>query len=192
MILMVVLATFLLAQGSTLEYTIKQRGIPIGNLQFTQSVSAEMTVLRLESHAEPRVVFALTINAKEESIYNNDIMTFSSICRLFNNKGKLNKKTRLKGDGYEIQKGDHIEILQLKPIRFNMLCMYAREPKGISKVYSDILQHFLDIKQIANHHYQIHFPDGTYNEYFYENGICTRIAVYHTLYTGSIELKPYQ
>ena len=30
--------------------------------------------------------------------------------------------------------------------------------------------------------------DGNYNEYFYANGVCSKIEIHHSLYSASIEL----
>ena len=66
--------------------------------------------------------------------------------------------------------------------------VYISEPLNITKVYSDDFEQQVDIQKIADHHYKIKFPDGNYNEYFYTDGVCSKIEIHHSLYSASIEL----
>ncbi|HEX7845297.1 MAG TPA: DUF6134 family protein [Chitinophagaceae bacterium] len=180
---------FSIAQERKLEYAIKRKGSEVGSLFFTQAFSGNKLVLKMESEVRTRMIFLFTAKAKEESIYENGIMTWSSIYRKMNGNEKANKKTRLAGTNYIVTEDDDTEALNNYPIRYNMLSLYTNEPVNISKVYSDNFQRFLDIQTIAPHHYKIKFPDGTYNEYIFSNGVCVQIKIHHSLYSASIELK---
>ena len=107
-----------------------------------------------------------------------------------NGTEKANKKTRLEGTNYIVSKDNASESIDEYPIQYNMLCLYTQEPVNISKVYSDNFQQFIDIEKLAPQQYKIKFPDGTYNEYFFTYGICSKIKIHHSLYSASIELKP--
>ena len=143
----------------------------------------------MESEVRTRMIFLFTAKAREESIYENGVLTWSSIYRKMNGNEKANKKTRLAGNNYIISKGDESETLNNYPIRYNMLSLYTQEPVNVKRVYSDNFQQFLDIQVIAPHHYKIRFPDGNSCEYFYNNGVCAKVKVNHSLYSASIELK---
>lgn len=177
------------AQEKKLEYHIKRNGNVVGNIRFTQNITGNRTILKMESEVKTRFIFLFTAKASEESIYENGIMTWSSIYRKLNGNEKANKKTKMTGNSYTIYKGDKSEILNSYPIRYNMLSIYAAEPLQVSKVYSDNFQQMIDIQKMADHHYKIKFPDGNYNEYFYANGICSKVIVHHSLYSAVIELK---
>ena len=75
------------------------------------------------------------------------------------------------------------------PISYNMICLYAKEPVGVPIVYSDKFQQFLDILPVGDRHYRVRFPDGNYNEYFYKDGLCTRVEIHHRLFRSSFELQ---
>jgi hypothetical protein len=116
-------------------------------------------------------------------------MTWSSIYRKMNGNVKADKKTKANGNSYVVYKGSKTETLNNYPIRYNMLSVYVLEPVGISRVYSDNFQQYVDIQQLAEHHYKIKFPDGNWNEYFYANGVCAKIFIHHSMYSATIELK---
>jgi len=177
------------SQNHTLEYVIKRKGNNVGALHFTQQLAGSKLLLKLESEVKTRMIFLFTAKAKEESIYENGILTWSSIYRKLNGNEKVNKKISLSGNKYIVSHGPRSEFSNNYPIQYNMICLYTKEPVHIKAVYSENFERFINIEVIAAHHYKIRFPDGNYNEYFYTNGICTKIKVNHSLYSATIELK---
>jgi len=177
------------AQQKKLEYNIKRNGDVVGNIHFIQGIAGNRTVLTMESEVNTRFIFNFRANAKEEVIYDNGIMTWSSIFRKLNGTVKVDKKTKANGNAYTVYKGSRTETMNNYPIRYNMLSVYITEPLNIAKVYSDNFQQQIDIQKIADHHYKIKFPDGNYNEYFYTNGVCSKIEIHHSLYSAIIELR---
>jgi len=188
-ILFLAAAQLSISQERKLDYVIKRKGNEVGNLSFTQLLSGNKVFFKMESEVRTRMLFLFTAKAKEESLYEDGIMTWSSIYRKMNGSEKANKKTRLTGNNYTISKEDGAEIVNNYPIRYNMLCLYTQEPTSITQVYSDNFQRFVEIKTIAPHHYKIKFPDGNSSEYFYSSGICFKVKINHSLYSASIELK---
>ena len=177
------------AQEKRLAYDIKRNGDVVGNIRFSQGVAGNRTVLTMESEVNTRFIFNFKVKAKEEVIYDNGIMTWSSIFRKLNGNVKIDKKTKANGNAYTVYKGSKTETLNNYPIRYNMLSVYISEPVNITKAYSDNFQQQIDIQKIADHHYKIKFPDGNYNEYFYTNGVCSKIEIHHSMYSATIELK---
>jgi hypothetical protein len=189
--LLVLLSIAISVQGQQkkLEYSIKRNGDVVGIINFTHGITGNRTVLTLESEVNTRFIFNFKAKAKEEAIYDDSIMTWSSIYRKLNGNVKIDKKTKANGNTYTVYKGSKTETLNNYPIRYNMLSIYISEPVNILKVYSDNFQQQIDIQKIADHHYKIKFPDGNYSEYFYTNGICSKVEIHHSLYSATIELK---
>lgn len=188
-LLSIIFSTFAISQEKKLEYQIKRNGGVVGNIRFTQSSSGNRTTLKLESEVKTRLIFLFTAKAQEEAIFDNGIMTWSSIFRKLNGNVKADRKTKAAGNSYTIYKGEKTEAQNSYPIRYTMLSMYLAEPVAVAKVYSDNFQQFLDIQKLGEHHYKIKFPDGNFSEYFYQNGICLKVEVHHSLYSATIQLK---
>ncbi len=176
-------------QEKKLEYQIKRNGDVVGNIEFTQLVYGNRTILNLESEVKTRFIFTFTARAREKSIYDNGVMTWSSIYRKLNGNVKADKQTKAEGSSYAVYRGSRKETVGEYPVRYNMLSIYIAEPVNISRVYSDNFQEHVEIQKIAEHHYKIRFPDGNYNEYFYKNGVCSLVKIHHSLYSATIELK---
>ena len=189
LIVLLSISTSTQAQQKKYEYTIKRNGDDVGTIHFTQGIAGTRTVLTMESEVNTRFIFNFKAKAKEEAIYDNGIMTWSSIYRKLNGKVKVDKKTKANGNTYTVYKGSKTETLDNYPIRYNMLSVYISEPVNVTQVYSDNFQEQINIQKIADHHYKIKFPDGNYSEYFYTNGICSKVEIHHSLYRATIELK---
>jgi len=177
------------AQQNKFEYSIKRNGDEVGVLQFTQGIAGNRTVLTMESEVNTRFIFNFKAKAKDEAIYDNGILTWSSIYRKLNGNVKIDKKTKSNGTAYTVYKGNKTETIGNYPIRYNMLCLYVSEPIDISQVYSDNFQKQIDIKKVEDHHYKIELPDGNSYEYFYTNGMCSKVIIHHSLYSATLELK---
>jgi hypothetical protein len=188
-ILLILIGYFALPQDTQLQYTIKRKGSEIGIISFSQQNSGTKKVLKIESKIRTRILFLFTAIGQEESVFENGVMIWSTVYQKLNGSERVNKKTQLMGRNYVVTKGKESETISSYPISYNMVCLFAREPVSISKVYSDAFQRFLDIQTLGEHKYKITFPDGNYNEYHYSNGLCAKVEVHHRLYRSSFELK---
>jgi hypothetical protein len=177
------------AQERKLEYVIKRKGSEVGYLSLIQKSTQNRISLKLVSEVRTRMIFLFTASGEEEAIYENGMLTSSSLFRKMNGKEKANKRLNWNGRQYVMTKGDESESFNLAPIRHNMLMLYLIEPQSYSRVFSDNFQRYVDITCLGLHQYRIKFPDGNYSDYFYRNGICIRIEIHHSLYQAVMELK---
>lgn len=188
-ILCMFISMFSTSQEKKSAYTIYRNGSAIGSINFSQSTSSNRTTLKLESEMKTRFIFIITSSSVEETIYDNGIMTWSSIYRKANGNEKTNKKIKTAGNNYIVYSGSKSETLDKYPIRYNMLSLYAMEPTAISQVYSDTFEEFIAIHKIADHKYKLVLPDGNYNNYYYENGKLCKVEINSTFYSANIQLK---
>ena len=189
---LLVLALLTSLQGNTqnrsLNYQIVRNGSKVGTLRFSESNSAGMDFLRMESDVKTRFIFSFIAHANEEAVYENGVLLRSSIYRRLNGTEKANKQHQADNRRYIIHDGSNTEITNNYPITYSMLSLYSREPGGIGKVYSDNFETFLAIQQPEPHKYKITLPDGNYNYYYYKNGVLNQIEVHHSFYSANIIL----
>jgi len=183
------ISLFSSSQEKNSVYTIYRSGSAVGSINFSKSIAGNRTTLKLESEVKTRFIFTITANSKEETIYDNGIMTWSSIYRKTNGNEKANKKIKATGNSYTLYNGNKSEIQNNYPIRYNMLSLYATEPTEVSQVYSDSFEQFITIQKTADHKYKIELPDGNSNNYHYENGVLCKVDINSTFYSASIQLK---
>ncbi len=160
------------AQEKTYTYQIKRNGNQIGAMQFHQKNAGNDTYLKMSSNVKTRFVFEINVQTNDEAHFKNGRLVYSIVNRKVNGKEKEHKETRLPN----------------RNIDYNMMLLYCKEPVHITQVYSDSFQQTVPIKRTAPNTYRINLPNGNYNDYYFKNGICKLVTVYHSLYTITMEL----
>ena len=104
-ILLLLISLFAFPQDTNLEYSIKRKGSEIGTMSFSQQLSGNKTVFRIESALKTRFLFSITAKALEEAEYENGIMIWSTVYQKLNGNERVNKKTKLLGNNYIVSIG---------------------------------------------------------------------------------------
>ena len=164
-------------------YTVKKGDKAIGTFTVAETNAPGSKTIKLESHIKTSFIVSIAVETKEESIFQDGVLSQSTVFRKVNGDEKLNKKHRVYGTGYVIEAGKKTDTLCCIKILYNLMNLYSTEPIGIGKVYSDNYQKLLVIKKMEPHVYRIDVPDGSYNRYFYKDGRCTKVEIHQSLYT---------
>ncbi|MCY1527536.1 hypothetical protein D9M68_626050 [compost metagenome] len=167
-------------------FLIKRNGSVIGHMSFHIQENGDQLFLKMISKVHTRIVFPVRVETEDRAHFRNGRLIKSSTTRLVNGNEKALKETFLMNNNYETRTGGRTGRIS-GTIAYNMLLLYIREPLQDSLIYSDNFQCFVPIKKSGIHQYRIQLPDGNYNEYYFDRGICKRVVVHHTLYTISME-----
>jgi hypothetical protein len=180
----------LISQSTQLHYTIAKGGDEIGWLTLEKQVRANQTTLLLISEIKTRMVLQVIIGVMDKATFENGKLVASNLVRKTNNQTKLNKHTRLLGQKYEVQQKGKKQLLAFPFIGANLLTMYFQEPVGLQSIYSDLHERFIHLKKLKDGCYEVKFPDGNSNCFYYAGGRCIRVTINHTFYTAEVLLKP--
>jgi hypothetical protein len=178
----------LYAQEQLYNYTISRNGNAIGSMQLSRKTVGIDTYFTITSKVKTRFVVGINVNTTDQARFNNGTLVYSNVFRTVNGNEKEAKRTRLVNNRYEIQSGRSSATSITGPINYNMMMLYLKEPAGILKVYSDNFQQFIAVNKLATHSYRLNLPDGNYNDYHFQNGICSKVLIHHSLYDIKIEL----
>ncbi|ASU36249.1 DUF6134 family protein [Mucilaginibacter xinganensis] len=187
-ILFLTLSSFAFAQEQTYNYDVLHSGHSVGYMKLQQLKEGNDTFLKIVSDVTMRFIFSIRVNIREDAHYRDGKLLSSHVIRKVNGKQKADKFTKANGDQYQLTDDDKIGSINQKQIINNLTMMYLHEPVGLSQIYSDNFQQFVQIKQVEEHTYRINLPDGNYNYYTYTNGICSKVDIHHSLYTIQIQL----
>ncbi|WP_431293941.1 DUF6134 family protein [Pedobacter sp. P26] len=168
------------------KFNIKRNGEVIGQLYFQQKDDGDNVYLKITSKVQTRFVFKIDVETEDVAHFKNGKLLTSNVNRVVNGSAKEVKKTNLINNAYQIKTGNKTSTLN-QPISYNMMLLYAKEPVNIPEIYSDNFQCFIPIQKNGAHQYRINLPDGNYNDYHFENGICKLVVVNHSLYTIRME-----
>ncbi|MEO5999091.1 MAG: DUF6134 family protein [Chitinophagaceae bacterium] len=183
------LLVFTISAQEPLTYDITYKGDNVGSMRMFQKKSGNSVFIKMVSSAQLRFIFSIKILSEEESVFKDGKLVYSMIKRNVNGKENTNKLTKASGDLYQTSSGGEKNINKDILIDYNLHLLYIYEPVNIKKVYSDNFQQFVPIQRIGAHQYKIPLPDGNYNYYSFENGICSKVEVHTTLYSIQIKLK---
>ena len=187
-ILFVLFAIPAIAQRQAHRYIVLYRGKNVGAMYLTQIQSGDELSLKVTSNIQMHMLMSIKVNVAEESSYKQDKLMSSSVYREVNGKQKANRQTRYCNGCYEIITEGKRSVLNKTSIQYNLVKLYCREPIGFTQVYSDAVQQFLNLKALSAHKYKLELPDGNYNVYSYQNGICSKVEVHNTFYTIQMQL----
>jgi hypothetical protein len=177
------------AQEKNLEYAVKRNGSKIGKMSVKEIKEGNRISLRLQSDIKVSFIFSFSAKGIEEANYDNGMLIYSSVYQKFNGNERVNKQIRYVNDAYVIKSNGKEETLNNVKIYYNLLCIYSHEPLSTAFIFSDRFQQFLSIQKLEEHHYKIKFPDGSANEYWFENGVCKKIGIDHSFYSATMELN---
>jgi len=165
------------------KYTVLYKGEKVGEMQIQQKMAGDTTHFKMISDVKMRMVISIHVVTLEESSFNRDKMLHSSVIRKVHGSPKVNRQTRSSENKYLTFSDGKPGPVNNEMISYNLTRLYCMEPVNHKKVYSDAFQQFLTIQQLEKHKYKITLPDGNYNYYYYQNGICNKVEIYHSFYT---------
>lgn len=171
------------AQERKLIYNVIRNGNIIGTLDLIELTQGEKRFLSLTSDVKTRFLLTFHLYSSETAAYDGGIMMYSSFFEKQNGSVTANKRTICDGKNYKLVDKEKTEVVTSPPIRYNLLLLYVTIPEKIDKVYSDNHQKLLDIKKVEHNKYRLTLPNGNFNYYTYENGVCTKVEVERTLFT---------
>jgi len=187
-IILLPLSTLLLAQNTQLKYKIIQGSDTIGWMQLDKTVLDNKLDMSLISEIKTQAIFDIKVYSKELSMYENGKLLYSSQFRKTNGNIKVDKQTRFVTNKYIIAENGKTKDLAIASITTNLLSLYFNEPVGITTVFCDNHECFVNLTKTADGGYKVKFPNGDNNCYYYSAGICNKIKISHTFYSAQIIL----
>jgi hypothetical protein len=177
---------FTVYAAESVRYKITRNGTLIGQLSLeTNQVNTDF-YLKITSNVSTRFIVKVNVQTVDSAYFKSGLLISSSVSRRVNGDQKDLKKTKWVDNHYQTQCGNKRSVIK-QSIYYNMMLMYLKEPGNINYVYSDNFQCFVPITKIGVNDYRIKLPDGNYNDYHFEHGVCTLIIINHSIYTIKME-----
>lgn len=177
-------------QASLYNYKIMYKGDNIGWMKLEKNVDGHKSDMSLVSEIKTRVVVPVRIHVEELSTFENGKLVFSSQLRKTNGKVKTDSQTKLIDNKYEMTENGVRNRFPLPAINANLLSLFFEEPVAKDLVFVEKQQRFLRIVKTDDGGYQLKFPNGNKNCFYYSRGICTKIKVQHNLYAVEVIFTP--
>jgi len=176
------------AQEQVLVYKVIQGSDEVGWLKLSRNATGNSWVVKSTTEVKKRFIFLFTLSECQEAIFQNGLLTRSDFYRKQNSTVKADKHALYTGKCYEVKTAGSTEKVMIAAASDNLQSIYFHEPDHVTQVYSDNFQCLVDIKKTGNKQYMIKIPGGSTNYYNYENGVCTKVKIEHTLFTVELIL----
>lgn len=182
LLLSVASTSMLFNRHEEIVFKVVRKNKEIGYITINRSSLNRKTTYSLSS--EVNATFILNFKAKgmEKSIYENDVLVFSSMYRTINDRLKLDQTLRLINGNYLFTNRSEQQFLHLDEIHQNLVTLFFKEPVNINKIYSDKFKQTVNIEHLGHGKYMITLPDNSTSVYHYRYGQCILIELKGSFY----------
>jgi len=190
-VVLLLLLTSLIAKSQVrqCEYKIVRNSDEIGKVKVEYVQDSNKFHVKVTSDIRFRVLFRFSAYIVEEALFSNSLLQYSSIYRKWNGSEKVNRQRKLSGSSYEVTNFGKSSTMPYYPVSFHILQLYLKEPVNVQRVYSENHQKFFELQNVGANTYKLILPDGDYNIYHYEHGICTKVDITHSFFNTSMVLQ---
>lgn len=174
----IVMEATVYGQEKKKQFEVFHNGEKVGGMIISKTDYGQLSELKMEVAADLKLVlFKIHIDGKEEAIFENGILNYSSVLRKANGKIKTNRQTKREGKNYLAYDGLAAKAIGNSDIRHNLLSIIFNQPISGQSVFVDNLQEAHQIRQISPNVFRVMLKDGNYNQYTYHNGECAVIEL---------------
>lgn len=173
---------FCYCQPAQLKYKIMQGGDEIGSMSASKTTTDNRTSFSMISEVKKKMILTLEVYEKHTALFVNDILSAATVLRKVNGKVKVDKQITCAANNCTVANDGKTSSSPQKPVYTSVLNIYFSEPEKIMEVYSDNFEKMIPLKHLGNHGYQLSLPDGDTVDYYYSNGVCSKVKVNKKLY----------
>ena len=175
-------------EAQQLNYSVMWKGDSIGIVSANKYDSADFRIYAIKSKVEFWFFGTKTIDYNYLSIYRKDTLIKAHTRYTRNGDIKAESSVWLNGNVYDIiVDGTSRLISEPHPIDHSITAIYHNEPLTLSSIFSERWGELLAVKSPEPNHYFIEKPDGRATEYFFENGICSKVVIDNFFTTFTFE-----
>jgi len=160
------------AQKTELQFDIYFKGDKIGSLKATEDKVSNQVVKEIKTQSDTRVFsFAVHVESELHTVHENGNLIKGTAYRHANRGSEDVHAHTEKGTNGQYQRERNGKKSTLaQAITICVADLFFREPKGLTKVYSNMHADFVTVKPLGSGKYQVTSPDKKVAYYTYQNG----------------------
>jgi hypothetical protein len=160
------------AQKQEIKFQVNFKDNAIGTLLAVQETSGTKSTKDLKTLTDTKVLMMAVHVESEVNVIHQDGVLQKGVAYRHANRGAedVHATVIMKGDkNYQIERNGKTEKM-IANISFCVVDLFFREPKGISKIFSNMYTKVLTLKEISPGTYMLMTPDNKNSYYTYQNG----------------------
>lgn len=173
-------AITVLSQNIETEFEVLLKNEVIGKIVATETITGTTLIRDIRSITNAKVLaFSIHVESDTKITKGDEIMTEGVAYRHANRGAEdIHAITkRVANKKYERNRNDKKTVLENTDIIFCIADLYFKEPKGLSRIYSNMWAEMVEIKSLGNGIYQVITPDKKKSSYTYKNSKLISIEV---------------
>lgn len=173
--LLSITSSTIFAQNS-FRFSIRALGSKVGEIEVKRTMNNGIENIEIKSSAKANMlVKKIEYNSIMKATYKDGVMLYGSGRNEENGEVENYCTTKKNGTNYEIVADGENRSLS-GDIKFSISSLYFNEPKGLTKIYSEVWGQYLDIKDNKDGSYTVILPKGGKTVFYYTDGQMTSFA----------------
>lgn len=162
-----------IAAQTSYKFSIRALGSNVGEINVKRTVTNGIENIEIKSTAKANMlVKKVDYVSTVKSTYKEGVMLFGSGKNEENGEVENYCTTKKNGSSYEIVADGENRTLS-SDIKFSVSSLYFHEPKGLTKIYSEVWGQYLDLKDNGDGSYALTLPKGGKTVFYYKEGEMT-------------------
>lgn len=182
-----------LAFGQSETYDVYIRGKKSGEVQVNKLCTSGYCHYAITGNSSYYFVTHFDIEFLVSASYNNKgLLIQGSSQHSVNGKVRSNSYTEEVGKDYRITINEQTKLLKEQDIKYSTVSLYFKEPKGISKVYSERFGQFLAIAPKEGDEegvYILNLPNAKESIYYYKEGKLIKVDIDEGVASSSLRRR---
>jgi hypothetical protein len=171
-----------------LAYDVIKGGEVIGKITISRYNTDSATYMKLFSRVKTSLLVRISVSSWEESEYRNGTLVYSSLKREINGRRQINRHIKWNKNTYQLWDDGKLGVIQSEPITHNIVRLYFVEPVNETRIFSESEKRWVTLQKAGDHRYRIILSGGNYNDFFYKDGICSRVNVNNNFFKATFKL----
>lgn len=170
-------------QAQEMQYRIIWKKDSVGYIRSNLYDSAGYDIYEIYSESSYWFFGRKYVTSEYRSVFNDAGVLVQSMTRSTKN-GSITEESssKLSGDRYlMIRDEDSVKKSFDNHIQQTIAQIYYREPSGVTELFSERYNLFLQLHRDEDNTYVLTKPNGRENRYYFKSGICDRVDVDHGL-----------
>lgn len=176
------------AQEKTLQYDVTRNGNVIGYVKVLEKINEGQAYWELKSDVNTKFIFSYSNYISDIVLFKDGIMVLGQYYQKENNK-QTKWEIRADGNYFKMVSNGKPDSQSFIAVQNHYLQLFFHCPETLTKIFSNHYHQYLELKKVAANKYCLALPDGDYNYYTYENGICSRVDIERTFFTIHFVLR---
>lgn len=161
-----------LPQQKEIKFMVFHEGKNIGTMKVTRTQDGGKIVRELKMNTDRKIMVASIHAESEVSVVSaEEVLTMGMAYRYGNpSTNDVHANVVRLGSKYQIERNGVVKNMDIPKIDLCIVDLYFKEPKGITKVFSNMHSDFVPVNKISEGEYEVKLPEGSVAIYKYKDG----------------------